>query len=213
MITASHNPKNDNGFKLFGKDYQHCDHDVLDIIYKGLADEEFKIEEGRGKIEHVDVADSYAKWVSESINPGKKKLRVVVDCGNGTASIIVKKVYERLPFETIYLYCDSDPNFPNHHPDPNVKANLAKLAKAVKHNRADIGIAYDGVCYRAGFVDSKGNVVDADVAMALLCKDIIENNENKTVLIDVKCSKVLSDEIEKCGGTILVETPSSATQE
>lgn len=213
MITASHNPKTDNGFKIFGKDYQHCDHDVLDIIYKGLADPDFKIEEGKGKIEHVDVADAYAKWVSESINPGKKRMRAVVDCGNGTASCIVRKVYERLPFETIYLYADSDPNFPNHHPDPNVKSNLAKLSKAVKHNRADIGIAYDGDCDRAGVVDAKGNIIDADIIMAVLCKDIIQNSENKVVMTDVKCSKTLEDEIKRCGGEVLVETPSSATQE
>ena len=213
MITASHNPKNDNGFKIFGKNYQHCDHEVLDIIYKGLQDEKFKLEKGKGKIEHITVDDSYAKFLSESITIGNRNMRVVVDCGNGTASTIVRKVYERLPFETIFLYSDSDPNFPNHHPDPNVKENLKKLSKVVKHNRCDLGIAYDGDCDRAGFVDHKGNVVEADVIMALLCKDILKKEDNKTILIDVKCSKVLEDEILKNGGEIYVETPSSATQE
>lgn len=213
MVTASHNPKDDNGFKLFGKNYQHCDHDVLAKIYDDLANQNLKLATGKGKIEHVDVADSYAKYLAEAINPGNKRMRAVVDCGNGTASIIIRKVYERLPFETIFLFSDSNPNFPNHHPDPNVKENLAKLAKAVKHNRADIGIAYDGDCDRAGFVDNKGNVVEADVMMAIMCKDIIKENENKTILIDVKCSKVLEDEIKEAGGNVLIETPSSAQQE
>lgn len=213
MVTASHNPKEDNGYKLFGKDYLHCDHEVLAQIYSMLSDTNLELSTGKGKIEYIDISDSYADYLAKSINIGKKKLRAVVDCGNGTTSIIVRKVYEKLPFETIFLFCDSNPNFPNHHPDPNVKDNLKKLAKAVKHNRADIGIAYDGDCDRAGFVDNKGQVVDADVMMALLCKDIIKNNDNKTVLIDVKCSKVLEDAIAEAGGNALIVGPSSAQQE
>lgn len=213
MVTASHNPKDDNGFKLFGENYQHCDHDVLDIIYKSLADPKYKIAKGKGTIEHVDVSDAYAKYLSESINPGNKPMRVVVDCGNGTASIIVRKVYELLPFETIFIFSDSNPNFPNHHPDPNVKENLAKLSYAVKHNRADLGLAYDGDCDRCGFVDNKGNVVESDVMMALISPSIIAESENKKILIDVKCSKVLEDEIVAAGGEVVIETPSSAMQE
>lgn len=213
MITASHNPKEDNGYKLFGRDYQHCDYDELNTIYDMLSDEKLEFATGKGSIDHVDVADAYAKFLAESINPGNKRMRAVVDCGNGTASIIIRKVYERLPFETIFLYCDSSPKFPNHHPDPNVKENLKDLAKAVKHNRADIGLAYDGDADRCGFVDNKGNIVDADVLMAIMCKDIIRNNDNKTILIDVKCSNTLSEEIEQSGGKILLETPSSARQE
>lgn len=213
MVTASHNPKEDNGFKVFGKNYQHCEPEELELIYDALQNENFELKSGKGKIDHVDIADAYAKDIAASINPGNKRMRAVVDCGNGTASVIIRKVYERLPFETIFLFSDSNPNFPNHHPDPNVKENLVKLAKAVKHNRADIGLAYDGDADRCGFVDNKGNVVEADVMMAIMCKDIIKNSENKTILIDVKCSKILEDEINAAGGKILIETPSSARQE
>lgn len=213
MVTASHNPKNDNGFKLFGKNYQHCNEEELDIIYKGLSDSKFELEYGKGQIEPIDVVESYAKYMAESINPGKRPMKVVVDAGNGTSSIILKKVYERLPFEVIYLYCESDPNFPNHHPDPNVKENLKKLARAVRYNKCDLGIAYDGDCDRAGFVDHKGNVVDADVIMALLCKDILKHSSNKIVSVDVKSSKVLEDEILKHNGVVYYETSSSARQE
>ena len=213
MVTASHNPKDNNGFKLFGKNYLHCSHAELDAIYAALQDKHFKIKSGKGKIEHLDITDSYAKFLAESINPGNEPMRAVVDCGNGTASIIIRKVYERLPFETIFLFCDSNPNFPEHHPDPNVRANLAKLQKAVKHNRADVGFAYDGDADRCGFVDNKGNVIEADTMMAIMCKDIIKNNENKTILTDVKCSKTLEDEIEKRGGKAYIASPSSAQQE
>lgn len=213
MVTASHNPSNDNGFKIFGRDYQHCDYDELDIIYDALKNENYKLKTGKGTIEHIDVTDAYAEFLAKSINLKKKDMKVVVDCGNGTASTIIKKVYDLIPCEVVYLFCDSNPNFPNHHPDPNVKSNLEKLAKSVKKNRADLGLAYDGDADRCGFVDNKGNIVEADIMMALLCKDIIKNNQNKTILIDVKCSKALEDAINEAGGNVLIETPSSAKQE
>lgn len=213
MVTASHNPSTDNGFKIFGRNYQHCDYDELDIIYKALQDENYKFKIGKGRIEHLDVSDAYAESLAASINIKNKNMKVVVDCGNGTASTIIKKVYDLIPCETIYLFSDSNPNFPNHHPDPNVKANLEKLVKAVKKNRADLGLAYDGDADRCGFVDNKGNIIEADIMMALLCKDIIKNNDNKTILIDVKCSKTLEDAIVDSGGKVLIETPSSAKQE
>lgn len=213
VVTASHNPREDNGFKLFGKDYQHCNYEELEEIYKALQDEKYKLKSGKGRLEHLDITDSYAEYLASSIKVGNRKLKAVVDCGNGTASIIIRKIYEKLPFETIYLYSESNPNFPNHHPDPNVKANLAKLSSYVKHNRADLGLAYDGDADRCGFVDNKGNIIEADMMMALLCPEIIKENTNKTILIDVKCSKALEDVITENGGEILIETPSSARQE
>ncbi len=215
MVTASHNPKDNNGFKLFGKRYQHCDHKVLDKLYAMLKDKDLKFALGEGVIEAVNIEDAYAKALADSFdfNNDKTKMKVVVDCGNGTGSIIIRKVYERLPFDVVYINSDSNPNFPNHHPDPNVKANLRGLAEAVRRNKAQLGIAYDGDVDRAGFVDDKGNIVDADVITAILSKEIIKEAKNKTILIDVKCSKVCIDEIEANGGTVLMDTPSSACEE
>lgn len=213
MVTASHNPKEDNGFKLFGKNYLHCDYDELDIIYNALSDDSFKLETGHGTIKYLDVSDSYAKFMASSINSYNSDIKVVVDCGNGTGSVIIKKIYERLPFRTTFLFCDSNPNFPNHHPDPNVKDNLKKLQKCVKRNGAILGLSYDGDADRCGFVDELGNVVEADTLMAVMAEDIIKNNEEKTILCDVKCSNQLFDEIKRCGGIIYTDTPSSAKQE
>lgn len=213
MVTASHNPKDNNGFKLFGRNYQHLYEDELSFIYDKLQDENYKIEEGKGQISPINIEESYAKYVAESVNIGDEHLRVVVDCGNGTASTIVRKVYDRLPFDVTYIYSDSNPNFPNHHPDPNVKENLEKLAKAVKHNRADIGLAYDGDADRVGFVDNKGNIVEADVMMAIMCKAILRNSENKTILADIKCSKIVEDVVTEFGGKLITDTASSAKQE
>lgn len=82
MITASHNPSNDNGFKIFGRDYQHCDYDELDIIYKALQDESYKLKIGKGRIEHLDVSDAYAESIASSLDIRNKNMKVVVDCGN-----------------------------------------------------------------------------------------------------------------------------------
>ena len=213
MVTASHNPSCDNGFKLFGKNYQHCDYDELKIIYDALSNEDYKIYEGSGKIINLEINDLYSKSVRESIKLGKRKTKVVIDPGNGTSSIIVKKIYDRFPFEVIYINDESNPDFPNHHPDPNVKANMTELCKAVIENNADLGLAYDGDADRCGFVDNEGNVIDADILMAIMCKSIIKESANKTVLIDVKCSNTLRDEILACKGNIYLDTPSSAKQE
>ena len=213
MVTASHNPACDNGFKLFGKNYQHCDYDELKIIYAALSNKEYKIYEGSGKVINLEINDLYAKSVRESIRLGSRRTKVVVDPGNGTASIIVKKIYERFPFDVVFINDVSDPNFPNHHPDPNVKANMVELCEAVIENQADLGLAYDGDADRCGFVDNEGKVIDADILMALMCKSILKNSKNKTVLIDVKCSNTLRDEILACKGNIYLDTPSSAKQE
>ena len=212
-VTASHNPKQDNGFKLFGKYALHCSHEDLDYIYNALKDPDFKFRKGDGDLKHIDVSDAYAQAVAESTIPGKKNLKVVVDPGNGTGSVIVKKVYDRLPYKVTYINDKSDPSFPNHHPDPNVKENLKQLQAAVKRNKADIGLAYDGDADRIGVVDDKGHIVDSDVMMALMVGPILRDYPDKPILIDVKCTKALQDEIEKHHGTFIEVTPSSARQE
>ena len=210
-VTASHNPTHDNGFKLFGENYLHCSHEVLDIIYAALSNEKYRIKRGDGSLEHIDILDAYAKYVA---NPFKdaKPLKVVIDAGNGTGSVPVRKIYGRLPYEVVYINCDNDPRFPNHHPDPNVKANLMQLSEAVLDYKADLGLAYDGDADRIGFVDEKGNVVESDVMMALMAREILKKSK-KEILVDVKCSRTLLDEIKNLGGEYIMYTPSSARQE
>jgi phosphomannomutase/phosphoglucomutase len=215
MVTASHNPKDYNGFKLFGKNYLHCSHEDLDFIYDRLQDDNYKCKEVKehGTIEYVDIDLSYANYLAKQFNFGKKHLKCVIDCGNGTASTIIKRVYDRMPFDVSYIYSDSNPNFPFHHPDPNVKSNLKDLCKEVKRVKADIGLAYDGDADRIGIVDNHGNVVDADVMMSVIAPSIIKKDKTKPILVDVKCSNIIRDTVIEAGGTYIDTTPSSARQE
>ena len=210
-VTASHNPKDNNGFKLFGENYLHCNHDALSVIYAALSNGKYRLLKGDGNLEHIDVLSSYAKYVATKFKD-IKPLKVVVDCGNGTGSTCIRQIYERIPGEVIYINSNNDPRFPNHHPDPNVKANLEELGEVVRDNKANLGLAYDGDADRVGFVDENGEVVDSDVMMALMARDILKKS-NKPILIDVKCSRVLIDEITRLGGKYILETPSSARQE
>lgn len=216
MVTASHNPTNYNGFKLFGKEYQHCSHEELDVIYNNLinfADFKPKVAKSLGHINFLDIDASYAKYVQNKINPGNRHLKVVIDCGNGTASTIVRRIYDKLSFNVTYIYSDSDPRFPNHHPDPNVKENLVDLCKKVVELHADIGLAYDGDADRIGVVDEKGHVVDSDIMMAIMTPVILKEDNSKPILIDVKCSNTLRDTIKYFNGTYIETTPSSAREE
>ena len=215
MITASHNPKDYNGFKVFGPNYLHCSHEDLDYIYTRMLDDNYKMKNVKehGKIEYLDIDSAYVKYLSGLFDFGNRHLKCVIDCGNGTASTIIERVYNKMPFDVTYIYSDSNPNFPFHHPDPNVKANLKDLCLEVKRVGADIGLAYDGDADRIGIVDNKGNIVDADVMMSVVAPSILKKDRTKPILVDVKCSNIIRDTVIEAGGVYVDTTSSSARQE
>ena len=188
MVTASHNPKEYNGYKIsfdeIGNAYGEKIRDLRDFIKK----EEFF--SGNGKVEHYNVEDSYIKGIIDSIRINKR-LKVVVDCGNGTASIIAKKIFEKFGIECDYIYCDSDGNFPNHHPDPSIEKNLEALKKRVVELNYDLGVSFDGDGDRLGFVDNNGKYCSADYYLAIMA--IYMKDKLNKLLFDVKCSKMLID--------------------
>ena len=188
MVTASHNPKEYNGYKIsfdeIGNAYGEKIRDLRDFIKRG----EFLT--GKGKIEYYDVEKSYVNGIVSGININKK-LKVVVDCGNGTGSIIVKKVFERFNLDCDFIYCDSDGNFPNHHPDPSIEKNLEDLKKRVVELNYDLGVSFDGDTDRLGFVDNNGKYYSADYYLALMSAYMKDKLDK--LLFDVKCSKMLID--------------------
>lgn len=199
MITASHNPKEYNGFKIAFDDFGNaCGQMIQDFR---VFIEEGKFKSGEGKVSTYDIKDDYLKAIKESIDLGDKKIKVVVDTANGTASIIAKEVYEMFDnVELVPLYMDSNPEFPNHHPDPSVEANNADLKAKVLETGADLGIGIDGDGDRVGVIDENGNMIFIDFFAIIIWRDIMSKVSNKHALFDVKCSKSLADEIEKLGG-------------
>ena len=197
MITASHNPKEYNGFKFsYNGIHNAYGKDVYDL-YDTIINKDFT--SGNGTITNKDIKNEYIKLLWENIELGNRKLKVVYDCGNGTTSIVAKDVFNNPNIEFIPIYADSDPEFPNHHPDPCVEENLRDLKKKVLETQADVGIAFDGDGDRVGVVDEKGNMVEIDKYMIIIWRDIYNKVKNKKSLFDIKCSKVLEDELIKLG--------------
>ncbi len=198
MITASHNPKEYNGFKFsyngIHNAYGSAVMEIYDIIKKG------EFANGEGTSEIVDIKEDYIHLVIDKLNFGNRRVKVVYDPGNGTGSIIAGEIFSRLPtIDSIGIFDVSDGNFPNHHPDPCVEDNLTILKQKVKELHADVGIGYDGDADRVGFVSEKGEFIPIDKFLIIMWKYLYDKVDKKECLFDVKCSKALEDELIKLG--------------
>ena len=211
MVTASHNPKDDNGFKMSFDGTINARGEMIEDFKKYTYAGNFK--SGQGKITNTNITDKYLDYLKFSIKYGKNKRKIVIDPGNGATCHIIRKVFDNAFCNPIYINDISDGTFPNHHPDPCVKENMVQLQKAVKENRADFGVAYDGDGDRIGVVMENGEVMPIEFLMLLYIKDMFNTVSNKTFLYDVKCSKVMEDMINAWGGkTILYRTGASYTE-
>jgi phosphomannomutase/phosphoglucomutase len=197
MITASHNPAQYNGFKvqydgrtLYGEELQN--------IRKMINEDDF--DHGQGRLTAQSPVNDYISMIKEKIKLEGRKLKVVVDCGNGTAGVFAPRLLEELGCEVIPLYCDSNPDFPNHFPDPVKPENLKDLIEAVKTSKADIGVGFDGDGDRIGVVDDQGNIIWGDMLMILFWREILPKYPGTPAIVEVKCSETLVDEIKRLGG-------------
>lgn len=202
MVTASHNPKEYNGFKFtfdnLGLARGKQVYDFRDYTLNG------KFLSGNGNLSNLNILPYYSSLIEKNINMNQRKIKVVVDPGNGTTSLFAENIYKMFNnLDVTMINNVSDPNFPNHHPDPNVAENMIQLQNKVLEIKADFGIAFDGDGDRVGVVNNLGEIVSTEYLMILAIRSLINKTDNKTFLYDVKCSKALEDEIIKLGGTPL----------
>ncbi len=211
MVTASHNPKDDNGFKFSFDGMINARGEMIEDFKNYTLAGQFK--SGQGRITNNNITDKYIEYLKYSINFGKNKRKIVIDCGNGATGLIAKKVFDNTFCQAIYINENLDGNFPNHHPDPSVKENMKQLQEKVKKEKADFGVAYDGDGDRLGIVMENGELLPIEYFMIICIKDMFNNVSNKTFLYDIKCSKSIEDYVLQLGGnTLCYRTGASYTQ-
>lgn len=198
MVTASHNPKDDNGLKFAFDESGNCKgQEIQDFLQELIKGDFIK---GEGKLYEYDIEPEYIELYEKNLDFGKRRLKVVLDPANGATSKFCRKIYEKFPIDLVIINEESDGNFPNHHPDPCIESNLEQLKKKVIEEHADVGISFDGDGDRLGVVTHRGQFIPTDIYMIIIIRDIFDKVKNKKFLYDVKCSKSLSDAIHELGG-------------
>ncbi len=196
MITGSHNPPEFNGFKItlnnapvFGE--------MIQEIRRLIENKDF--ESGNGSYEKQEVIDDYIAYIKKDIKL-ERPVKVVLDSGNGAASLVAHRLFKELGADTIDLFDTPDGRFPNHHPDPTVVKYIQELIKTTKESDAELGIGYDGDADRIGVVDENGEVIWGDKLMIIFSRDVLRTHPGAPIIFDVKCSQALPEMIEKFGG-------------
>lgn len=198
QITASHNPSEYNGFKIcLGKDTLYGDQ--IQQIRARMERNEFR-EQAGGKAERYEIVPPYHQHLFADVPKLSRPLKVVVDAGSGVGGPVAPPIFKRLGCQVWEIACVPDANFPFHHPDPTVPENLRMLIDKVKHEKADLGIAYDGDADRIGAVDENGNILWGDELLVLFSRDVLKRNPGAVIIAEVKCSQRLYDDIIKNGG-------------
>ncbi|WP_233260214.1 phosphomannomutase/phosphoglucomutase [Luteibacter sp. OK325] len=200
-VTGSHNPPDHNGFKIVVGGETLAEGAIADLhrrIVEGRLEED-----GLGTWREQPVVDAYVAKIAGDVS-AERRLKVVVDAGNGVAGAVAPRVLEEIGCEVVPLYCDVDGTFPNHHPDPSDPRNLGDLIAAVHTIGADIGIAFDGDGDRLGVVTASGEIIYADRLLMLFAQDVLARNPGATVIFDVKCTGHLRRIIQESAGVPLM---------
>ena len=202
QVTASHNPSEYNGFKLcVGKETLYGQQ-IQDVRAK-MERNEFKQKAG-GKVERYEIVPPYHKYLLQDVPRLARPLKVVVDAGSGVGGPVAPPIFRELGCTVWEIACTPDGRFPIHHPDPTVPENLAMLIEKVRHEKADLGIAYDGDADRIGAVDEQGNILWGDELLVLFARDVLQRNPHAVIISEVKCSQRLYDDIAKNGGKAIM---------
>jgi len=196
MITGSHNPPEYNGIKtVCGSGTLHGEQ--IQQILKLIQGSDF--EGGAGTVKDVDPVTPYVDEIAVQFQ-FPRRVKVVLDAGNGTAGPVVHRLLKKLNVEPVELFFEMDGRFPNHHPDPTVPANLRDLAKAVRKEKAELGIAFDGDADRIGALDENGNAIYGDMLLLIFGREILSRKPGATFIGEVKCSQAMYDKLAELGG-------------
>jgi len=207
FVTASHLPKEWNGLKInFGDGEPVSSKEIEKIRDKVLKIEGKEIKFKKPKFKKVNFKKEYIKTLLEKFPLlKKKKLKIVLDCGNGATSLVAPKVFKNFGFEVIELFCKEDPNFPNRDPEPTFEATKILREKVISE-KADLGVAFDGDGDRGVIIDDKGRYLSGNQVGIILGKDILKESKNKKIVRTVSCSIAIDEELKKYGAKI-IETP------
>ena len=204
MVTGSHNPSDYNGLKIvLAGETLHSD--AIQDLRRRVEENDLdsgRDARGQGDVRSTEVVSDYIRRVCAEIPAvsGHEARRIVIDCGNGVAGDVAPRLFRALGHDVVELYCDVDGDFPNHHPDPSVPANLRDLIAAVREHEADLGLAFDGDGDRLGVVDGEGNIIWPDRQMMLFAGDVLASRPGAEIIFDVKCSGLLAEHIAALGG-------------
>ena len=197
QITGSHNPPEWNGIKMtYGGSSLYGDA-IQDLLHSIQAS---NFTSGSGGYERLTVLDRYVDDIAGRFSLDQP-MRVAVDCGNGTGSILAVRLLEAIGVEVTPLFCESDPTFPNHHPDPTVDENLIDLIRTIESGNHDLGVAFDGDADRIGAIDDQGKIIRGDILLLLFGLDLLKKRgPGQKLIFDVKCSQVLPELFKEAGG-------------
>lgn len=199
QVTASHNPKEYNGFKTVGKGTIPIGFETgLNLVEEKVKKNEIRESENKGYREEKDVLSEYTDYVLKfkgEIRP----MKVVVDASNGMAGYTLPQILEELPGEFIKLFFKMDGSFPNHESNPLVEENLATLRKTVVREKADFGVIFDGDADRSCYVDEKGNIIRPDLITGIIAEEVLGGEKDEKILIDVRTSWAVRERIEELG--------------
>jgi len=211
MVTASHNPKEYNGFNLCERNAVMLNEntgikEIENLVVKG----KFK-KKRQGQIIETIFLREYTESILKLVNCQKiKGLKIVVDAGNSVAGLVIPEIFKRIDCELVLLYFKLDGRFPNHGPNPLSPGNLSSLQKTVKEKRANLGVAFDGDADRVFFIGRKGEQIPGDLITALLAKDILKRNRGGKIIYSLNSSRIVRETIQRSGGTPIVSRVGSA---
>lgn len=212
MVTASHNPPQYNGLKLYGKDARDIDsqtgsYQIRDKVLAGLIPEldEDEDSDKRGSLRDIHLTKEYVQKVMESFEPSKiKPLKIIADAGNGMAGSVIEQFFSKIPASLVRMYFRLDGSFPNHEANPSKEATLDDLKKKIEEEKADFGVAFDGDGDRIIFVDENSQVIRGDFITAFMAKKILAENPGEKIYYEVRSSKIVPEIIKKSGGQPLM---------